>query len=158
MNTRRLALGFGWGVVATVAMSIPMVLGFVTGISPMPVPVPLAVVSTVLGVGDAMARDGMPDPFLLLLAASSHLAYGGFWGAILFIGTQPVTVWKGLGLGVFLWLIMQVAVLPLVGWGPFGAAISPLIGPATLLLHLIYGTTLGWLGERSEPIAGHPAR
>lgn len=48
-----------------------------------------------------------------------------------------MTVWKGIGLEIFLWAIIQVVFLPYIGWGLFGAAISPLIVVATLVLHLV---------------------
>jgi hypothetical protein len=139
-TSRRLTAGFGWGVVATLAMSVLMILGVTTGVSPMPSPIPEAIVSEVLG--------GAPQPIILLLAASSHLVYGGIWGAILTALPRPVTIWKGVSLGVILWLVMQVSVLPFVGWGLFGAGITPKIAGATLILHLVYGATLGWLMDR----------
>lgn len=137
---KRLAAGFGWGAVATLAMSVLMVIGVATGVSPMPSPIPEAIASKVLG--------GAPQPLILLLAVSSHLAYGGLWGSVLAVLTRPVTIWKGIGLGVLLWLLMQVAVLPFLGWGLFGAGVTPKIAGATLILHLIYGATLGWLMDR----------
>lgn len=118
-------------------MSIPMVIGMATGVAPMPEPIPRALVIVVFGAG-------LSPPLLMLLAAGSHLAYGGVWGGVLARLTSPATVWKGLGLGVFLWLVMQVAVLPVLGWGLFGTAITPKIAVATLVLHLIYGGVLGW--------------
>ena len=45
MNAKRLAVGFGWGVVATLAMSALMILGVLTGLSPMPAPIPEAIVN-----------------------------------------------------------------------------------------------------------------
>ena len=131
----RLRQGVLWGVVATAAMSIPMILGMATGVAPMPEPIPKALVELVV-TG--------PIPLVMGLAAISHLAYGGFWGAVLTRVTSRVTVWKGLGLGIVLWLIMQLVVLPLLGWGLFGAAVTSKIAGATLLLHLIYGAVLGW--------------
>jgi hypothetical protein len=47
-------------------------------------------------------------------------------------------------MGLFLWLIMELVVLPLLGWGVFGSAITSKIAVATLVLHLIYGGILGW--------------
>jgi len=47
---------------------------------------------------------------------------------------------------------MQVVVLPFIGWGLFGAAITPKIAAATLLLHLIYGALVGWLVDRRRVI------
>jgi uncharacterized membrane protein YagU involved in acid resistance len=80
----------------------------------------------------------------------SHFAYGGFWGAVLAALSRPVSLWKGIGLGFILWLIMQLAVLPFLGWGSFGLAITPQIAVATLLLHLVYGATLGLLMDRQQ--------
>lgn len=143
MNGRRFLRGFGWGVVATIAMSIPMVAGVLTGVSPMPKPIPGAIVGTIFGP--------MPWALLMGLAALSHLAYGGFWGGVLVASTARVTVWKALALSVVLWLLMDLAILPWLGWGLFGANVTPMIGVATLALHLIYGVTLGWLAARTTP-------
>ncbi len=114
----------------------------------MPIPIPVAIVGKVLG-------EGTPRLLLMVLGVLNHLTYGGFWGAVLAALTRPVTIWKGIGLGIFLWLIMQVAVLPFLGWGLFGMAITPAIAVATLVLHLIYGVTLGWLMDRKELISTH---
>jgi hypothetical protein len=146
METKRLAVGFGWGVVATIAMSVLMILGVLTGLSPMPSPIPEAIVNKGLG----LLGVGLPGPLIMLLAAVAHLSYGGVAGAILAALSRPVTVWKGLGWGVLLWLVMQVAVFPLLGWGLFGVAINPRIAVATLVLHLVYGATLGLLMDRGR--------
>lgn len=129
--------GFGWGVLATVAMSIPMLIGMASGVAPMPEPIPRALVTLVFGAG-------LPTPLLMALSAGSHLAYGGLFGAVLAHLFPDAGLWEGLGMGVFLWGLMQVAVLPLLGWGVFGASVTPKIAVATLVLHLIYGGTLGW--------------
>jgi hypothetical protein len=63
---------FGWGVMATFITSVPMPVGFATGISPMPNP--LAIAARVLG-------EATPRPLLIALAFSSHLVYGGVWAA-----------------------------------------------------------------------------
>ena len=122
-------------------MSLFMVVATVTGVSPMPEPIPKAVVATLFG-------SGLPKPVLLVLAVGLHLGYGGFFGAVLARVAHPVTIWKGLGLGVVLWAVMQVTFLPFFGWGVFGTAITPKIAVATLVLHLIYGGLLGWALDR----------
>lgn len=131
----RLSRGALWGALATIAMSIPMAGGMATGVAPMPEPIPKALVGLVVS--------GLA-PLAWGLAVLSHLAYGSFWGAALTQMTPRVTLWTGLALGTALWLLMQVVALPLIGWGPFGAAITPAIAGATLALHLIYGGVLGW--------------
>lgn len=142
MFENRTALGFGYGVLATLAMSAFMVVATATGIAPMPRPIPKAVVGSVLG--------GAPKPLVAALAVVAHLGYGGVFGALLARFARPVTLARGVGLGAALWAVMGVVVLPLLGWGLFGTAITPKIAVATLLLHLIYGSTLGFAAERGE--------
>ena len=75
----------------------------------------------------------------------AHFIYGGVAGLVFtLVIKNKVNIWKGLGWGIFLWLGMQLIFLPLLGWGIFGSAISPKIAVATLMLHLVYGSTLGW--------------
>ncbi|MFW6079819.1 MAG: DUF6789 family protein [Gemmatimonadota bacterium] len=146
-SERRFARGFIWGVVATVAMSVLMVIGLVTGLAPMPRPVPVALVGETIGGG--------PEPLIMAVAMAAHLAYGGVWGGVFASLVRPVTVGKGLALGVGLWLLMQVAVLPYLGWGLFGAAVTPAIAAATLALHLVYGATYGALARRRAAAVAH---
>lgn len=134
--------GAGWGVLATVVMSIPMIIGMATGVAPMPEPIPKALVTLIFG-------NGLPTPLLMALAAGSHLAYGGFFGAVLAVLFPNAGLKEGLILGVLLWLLMEFVVLPVLGWGVFGTAITPTIAVATLVLHLLYGATLGWGLRRS---------
>ena len=138
----RFGAGLGWGIVATIAMSVLMILAFVTGVSPMPAPIPAALVGRVFG-------SGLPQPVHVVLAAASHLVYGGVAGGILALLTRRVTVLRGLAWGVLLWAVMGVAWLPFLGWGLFGVAAAPPIAVATLVLHLVYGATLGGLLDRS---------
>jgi hypothetical protein len=144
-DIKRLAVGFSWGVVATIAMSLFMIFAVVTGMSPMPKPIPLAIVST-LG-------EWRPMFLLVVFAVISHLAYGGFWGAVLSGMTKHVTILKGIGLGLVLWLLMGIVALPLLGWGFFGSAVDSRIAVATFFLHLVYGVTLGWLVDHKQPAA-----
>ena len=88
METKRLAVGLGWGVAATIAMSVLMILGVLTGLSPMPAPIPAAIVNKGLG----LLGVGLPKPPIVLLAAVAHLSYGGVAGAILAALTRPVTL------------------------------------------------------------------
>lgn len=142
VSTRqRAAVFFGWGVAATLTMSVPMLVGFATGLSPMPKPIPLAIAAHVLG-------DATPRPQLIALAFSSHLVYGGLWAALLGLTASRVTVWHALAFGLMLWILMGLVVLPWLGWGMFGVGLRPPVALATLLLHLVYGGTLGWLATR----------
>lgn len=141
MTQHRLRAGFGYGIVATIAMSVLMLLALGSGNSPMPQPVPKAVVAQFFG-------SGLPKPVLMALAVGLHLGYGGVFGVVLARIACPVTIGRGLALGVGLWVLMQVAFLPFLGWGLFGMAITPKIAVATLVLHLVYGGVLGWVLDR----------
>lgn len=92
--------------------------------------------------------EGLPESLLIALTVVSLLFYGGFGGAILAGLTRPVKIWHGIGMGVFLWLVTGLVVLPFVGWGSFGLAITPMIAVNTLFFALIYGVELGCLIDR----------
>lgn len=109
----------------------------------MPQPIPAAIIGALFGAG-------LAKPLVMVLAAGSHLGYGGLWGAVLARIVPRVTIWKGLALGAALWLLMQIVVLPFLGWGLFGTAVTPALAVATLVLHLIYGTVLGWGLDRKQ--------
>lgn len=126
---------------ATLVMSALMLAGVATGMSPMPKPIPAALVACTLGA--------LPKPALLLLAALAHLGYGAVAGAVLAGLLRRVTVGKALGYGVMLWALMGLVWLPYLGWGLFGTAITVKIAVGTLLLHLLYGLTLGLLLDRA---------
>lgn len=135
-DSSRFGRGVWWGVLATVVMSIPMLIATGTGVSPLPEPIPLALAKVLAGAS-------APLPVLAGIALVGHLGYGGLWGGVLAWSVRPVTLGWGLGLGAVLWLAMQVVVLPLLGWGLFGTSITPKFAVATLVLHLVYGATVG---------------
>ena len=129
--------GIKWGLLATLSMTVIMLIGMITKISPMPAPIPVALVK--------MAFGELPKPALMGIGMLAHFIYGGVAGLVFtLVIKNKVNIWKGLGWGIFLWLGMQLIFLPLLGWGIFGSAISPKIAVATLMLHLVYGSTLGW--------------
>lgn len=56
----------------------------------------------------------------------------------------PGAAWlRGLTYGVFLWLVMMVVVLPLLGDGFFGWRTSRTMVLSSLTVHLLYGVILG---------------
>ena len=57
---------------------------------------------------------------------------------------------KGIGYGVVLWALMGLAWLPYLGWGCSAPGSPPGSPRPTLLLHLVYGTTLGLLLDRGR--------
>ena len=141
-DLRRLAVGSGWALLATVAVSVLMLAATATGISPMPQPIPAALVSHTLGAA--------PQPGVLALAVAAHLAYGAAAGAVLAGLVPRAGVWTGAAYGVLLWVLMGLVWLPYLGWGLFGTGVTPKIAVATLVLHLVYGITLGLLLGRTK--------
>jgi len=136
--------GFIYGLIATLLMTVIMLLGTVSGISPMPAPIPVVLVKTVFGA--------MPKPVLMILGFIAHFIYGGVAGGIFVLFFKKSFQRNGFLWGVILWLIMQIIFLPILGWGLFGSALTPKIAVATLILHLIYGGTLGYyLAKRNVP-------
>jgi len=139
--------GIVYGLLATLAMTVVMVLGLLTRVSPMPTPIPVALAKWAFG--------DLPQPALMGLGALAHFFYGGLAGVVfVYLFKQKRILWTGFFWGALLWLGMQLVVLPLLGWGAFGTAITPKIAVATLVLHLIYGGVLGWATSRSSPAAG----
>ncbi|MBU44789.1 MAG: hypothetical protein CMN76_16320 [Spirochaetaceae bacterium] len=115
-----------------------MVIGMIAGVAPMPEPVPRAIL-TFLTAGN------LTGPPLMLLSMVAHFGYGTVWALIAGRLLTEFRTLQGLALGAFLWLLMQVLVLPGIGWGFFGIDITPAIAVATLVLHLIYGAVTGYL-------------
>jgi Family of unknown function (DUF6789) len=143
--SKQLNRGLRYGLLATLGMTVVMLIGVGTGMSPMPSPIPIALAHWALG--------DLPMPALLVTGMIAHFLYGGVAGAVLFAALRGrVSVVWGLGFGVLLWLGMQLVFLPLLGWGLFGSAVSPRVAVATLVLHLIYGGILGWGGARGHQL------
>lgn len=97
---RRLVVAAGWGVVATLAMTAVMLLGVGSGISPMPDPIPAALVTHTLGA--------LPQPTTLGLAVLVHLTYGAAAAVVLAAVSSRVTVWAGARFGGLLWVLVGV--------------------------------------------------
>ncbi len=106
----------------------------------MPKPIPQALVAHALG--------SVPKAALIGLAVLAHLGYGATAGA----GDGAATGHRGHGHRVRRGAVgvVGLAWLPYLGWGLFGTGITAKIAAATVLLHLVYGTTLGLLLDRGR--------
>lgn len=143
ITTRRVGAAFGWGMVATLVMSALMITAVATGVSPMPKPIPAALVGQTVGP--------LPKAALLPLALATHLVYGGLGGAALACLTRRIDLKAGLLWGGGLWAVAGLIWLPYLDWGAFGLHHTAAIAVATLVLHLVYGAALGWLADRYRP-------
>ena len=150
MNTR-IYRGFLLGVVATFFMTLVHLLiitasGRMSAAAVTSEMLPEIIIMKVLGLSLAVS-------IRVLLAMVIHFGYGGFWGGLLFVLAPRVTVWKGIAMGAFLYLIMQVFLFPSLGRGIFGTAIvhrSLVQVFLPVATHLTYGTVLGYLGSRRD--------
>jgi hypothetical protein len=98
------------------------------------------------------AFPGLGPLALTVVTVVLHFGYGAGAGAIFAFLARPMSVGRGLAFALVLWVAMQAAFVPLTyGWIEFGLGRgSPWTSMFSLLLHLSYGATLGFLGERDD--------
>jgi len=146
----------GAGFIATVILSIIMVLKTVMGVMPQ-----MNAIAMLTQMAHGMA--GMPaSP---VVGWVLHFVIGSIlWGvlyALLYAKLPGASALpKALGFSVLAWLLMMVVVMPMAGQGIFGLAIGPMASVATLMLHLIWGVALGMtyrvLTRQSDKGKGRP--
>jgi uncharacterized protein DUF6789 len=151
MQTReevgRLGRGASAGVIATLVMTVVLVAGGALGQERTFYPFPVLLIRHLLGSGPSTAT-------VTVLALLSHFAYGALAGlAFAFLAT-PMTVGRGFAYGLILWFAMEITFVPWLGWADLGLWRNVWFAPYTLVLHLVYGGTLGWFGHRYE-VAHH---
>jgi uncharacterized membrane protein YagU involved in acid resistance len=83
----------------------------------------------------------------MIMGWIAHFFLGGVvWGLgfAVFSPHAPGPHWlRGAIFGVIAWLIMMVAILPMLGYGMFAAGMGPTIPVASFVIHLIFGLTMG---------------
>jgi hypothetical protein len=129
------------GLVATIVLSLLMVMKAMVGLMP-----PLDIPAMLAGV--------MGSPDTPLIGWIVHLSIGiVVYGVAIGVldpklpGTSHVG--HGVMLGVIGWLIMMVVLMPMAGAGLFGMNMGVMAPMMTLVLHLIFGAVLGWVYGRS---------
>jgi len=138
---RNVLPGAMYGLAGTAIMSVFMMLFMMMGFAPLAEAFPFMVIKTMFYFIDSV--------FLLVtITYLAHFVYGSFWSAI-FVSLFPQgRLGAGFSLGVFLWVVMNIVWLPFIGM-KYSATLKPQIAILTLLFHLIYGATLGYLcGKR----------
>jgi hypothetical protein len=126
------------GFIATIALSVMMLLKAAMGLMPQ-----LDPVSMLTG----MARGFMGAPATPAMGWILHFLIGTVAWGILFSWLAPWLpggYWvKGIIFGAGAWLVMMIIVLPMAGAGLFGLNLGMGAPAMTLALHLVYGTVLG---------------
>ncbi|EMP54732.1 hypothetical protein MSNKSG1_15522 [Marinobacter santoriniensis NKSG1] len=129
----------GAGFIATVILSIIMVLKSMMGVMPQ-----MNAIAMLTQMAHGMA--GMPaSPAVGWVL---HFVIGSLiWGvlfALLYAKLPGASALpKALSFSVLAWLLMMVVVMPIAGQGLFGLGIGVMASVATLVLHLIWGLALG---------------
>ncbi len=146
-DLKRSLRGAVWGLAATVVMTAVMVIGALVFRSSFArPPFPYLFIDHLLphAGGGAVAA----------LTVVAHFAFGALMGTLFAYFSEPMTLAKGLGFGTLVWSAMQVIFIPWLGWGDFGLihSSSPSFVFYTLVLHLVYGVTLGRLGARDDRV------
>jgi hypothetical protein len=129
------------GFVATVVMSVLMVMKAVMGVMPG------------LDIA-AMLAKMMGAPDTPIMGWIGHFMIGTVGYGIVFAllaGKLPgsLTV-QGIFVGMLGWLAMMIMVMPMAGAGLFGLNFGILAPIMTLMLHIIFGAVLGWVYARSN--------
>ena len=135
--------GAEWGLAATAVMTFAMLLG-------------------ALLLPSSVARPPFPMLFVdelapqaarglrVAVAFGGHAAFGTMVAILFAYLARPMSLAKGALFALLLWFTMQTIPIPWLGWGDFGLLHSGSFALYTLLLHLVYGLTLGALGARDD--------
>ncbi|EML5470854.1 hypothetical protein RSM50_003503 [Pseudomonas aeruginosa] len=138
------------GFVATVALSLLMLMKGAMGL--MPALNPITMLTDM-----AHAQMGMPASPMVGWVA--HFMIGTVvWGilfALLFdkLPGRSALV-KGMSFSVLAWLMMMIVPMPMAGAGLFGLALGMMAPVMTLMMHLIWGAVLGYTYDRFQSNTG----
>lgn len=152
-DLKRSLRGAAWGLTATVVMTAVMVVGalvFRSSFARPPFPY--------LFIDHLMPHAGGGATAALTVVA--HFAFGALMGLLFSFFSEPMTRAKGVGFATLVWAVMQVIFVPWLGWGDFAFMHSSAFIQSsawafilyTLVLHMIYGVTLGVLGARDDRV------
>jgi len=147
LTSSRFWRGAWYGLLGTIAMTIVMFIFQAAKL--IPEPVYLTVIARIISPSHELSTGGM------MAALPFHLLYGSLWGGLATITSLEMNWWKGLVLGFGMWLIMLAFVVPFTADYGFALVYNPAIWVSTLLMHLVYGLTVGGLAGRHEPLEAH---
>jgi uncharacterized membrane protein YagU involved in acid resistance len=128
------------GLAATIVLSVLMIIKAKMGV--MPDVNVIAMLAHQMNGGPAI---GWLAHFMI-----GALFYGVIYSAVFSKLPLPNSAARGAALGVAGWVVMMIAVMPMMGAGVFGLGLPSgmLVPIVTLMLHLIYGVVLGSVYRR----------
>lgn len=129
----KIIAGLAAGFIATVVLSILMILKGMMGLMP-----GLNVI--------VMLSAMMHTP--LIMGWVAHFMIGTVaWGGLFAVFYDKIpggsAVSKGIALSIAAWLAMMIVVMPMAGAGLFGMHMGMMAPVMTLVLHIIFGAVLG---------------
>lgn len=139
----RLGNGILAGFAATIVLSIFMMMKQMMGMMPQ---------MDVIAMLTKMSGASTP-----LMGWVMHFMIGSIvWGGLFALLHDRIpggsTIVRGIVFGIGAWLMMMVVVMPMAGAGLFGMNFGMAAPVMTLLLHIIFGATLGAVyGWRAAP-------
>lgn len=125
--------GFLAGFIATVVLSVLMVMKGVMGVMP-----DLDVAAMLAGMIGAPVIVGWIAHFMI-----GTIAWGGGFAVLYDFIPGGNAVQKGIVFGVADWLGMMILIMPMAGAGFFGLGLGVMAPVMTLVLHIIFGAVLG---------------
>ncbi|WP_355659626.1 DUF6789 family protein [Halomonas salifodinae] len=144
----RLVRGVLAGFVATLVISMIMILRLSAGIIPWYDPIEIM---------NLAAQDLLGTPDSRLVAWGIHFTVGSLVWGLLFGLLAPYLpgrsdVRRGLLFGLVAWLVVMVTVFPMAGSGLFGMGFGLVAPLSTLLAHVVFGLVIGSLYARSRGV------
>lgn len=128
------------GFVGTVVLSMLMIAKSMMGIMPQ-----LDVIGMLSGMMSVSAAMGWIIHFLI-----GTIIWGGGFAVINGLIPGGNQVVKGIIFGIFAWLIMMVAIMPMAGAGFLGLNLGIMAPIMTMMLHVIFGAVMGVVYGNSE--------
>jgi uncharacterized membrane protein YagU involved in acid resistance len=123
------------GFVATLELSAIMLMKGWTGMMPQ-----LDVIGMLSGMLDVGRAAGWIVHFIV------GTVFYGIAYALLERALPGGPTVSGMVLGIIGWLVMMIALMPMAGLESFGMDLGIGVPIMTLILHLIFGAVLGWVG------------
>ena len=121
-------------LVATVVLSAMMLIKAKMGVMP-----ELNIIQMLAGMMGAGAVVGWLMHFMV------GIGYGIAFSQINQLLPSKNIVVKGILIGIAGWLVMMIALMPMMGVGMFGMKMGIMAPMMTLILHIIFGATLGFV-------------
>lgn len=128
MTQREWSKAIGLGMINGVLLAVIMIVLKKSGVSPLPVPLGLALADTISG-------RSLPLPIGLLF----HLAYVTVWSVVFVAMFRPqLTFARAAILAAGLWIFALITFVPIVGWGILGLKVGPQIIVGLFVTHSLF--------------------